>query len=228
MGKGDSFCLARVNLRGENKGAMLSSILVQPVITFLVGAVLVLICVILFLNFNVLPNQSADDLASYRAGMDKVVPSGLVAGGPGEKAALKRFTGFLKGLGNAKFVRENALQVYAADAYLDDTLVTHHGAAEIEAYFLKTSETMTSYQLDIDDVVRSKDDYYIRWTMKFAAPLVGGGKPVFSVGMSQIRFNREGKVEFHQDFWDAGKNFYGRLPVIGGAVGYVRKSLNAN
>jgi hypothetical protein len=51
---------------------------------------------------------------------------------------------------------------------------------------------------------------------------------VTSVGVSQIRFDREGKVAFHQDFWDSGKNFYAHLPVIGGAVGYVGKRLKSN
>ena len=143
-------------------------------------------------------------------------------------AALERFKGFLKGIGDKKFVQENTLKAYAGDAYLDDTLVVHHGAAEIQAYFIKTSETMTSYQVTIDDVARSGNDYYVRWTMIFAAPALSAGNPVHSVGISQIRFNRDGKVEFHRDFWDSGKNFYAHLPVVGGAVGFVRKRLEAN
>lgn len=184
--------------------------------------------VFLLLNSNMLPNRSSAEIASYRASMEKVIPSGLLPGSPGEKAALERFSAFLKGIGDTSFVRENTLKTYSSDAYLDDTLVIHHGAAEIEAYFLKTSETMTSYQLEIDDIARSGDDFYIRWTMKFAAPLLSRGETVHSVGVSQVRFNREGKVAFHQDFWDSGKNFYSRLPVVGGAVGYVNKRLNSN
>jgi hypothetical protein len=207
---------------------MLPSFFIHPATTFVAGLLLALGAVFVFLNSNMLPNRSVEDVASYRGSMEKVLPSGLPAGGPGEKAALERFTTFLKGIGDAKFVRENTLKTYSSDAYLDDTLVIHHGAAEIEAYFIKTSETMTSYQLEIEDIARSGDDFYVRWTMKFAAPLLSGGEPVYSVGVSQVRFNREGKVAFHQDFWDSGKNFYSRLPVIGGAVGYVSKRLNPN
>jgi len=77
-------------------------------------------------------------------------------------------------------------------------------------------------------VARSGADYYVRWTMIFAAPALSGGQPVHSIGISQIRLNREGKVEFHQDFWDSGKNFFAQLPVIGGGVGYVRNRLKSN
>jgi hypothetical protein len=207
---------------------MFSSLFIHPATTFAIGVLLALGAVFLLLNSNMLPNRSSAEIASYRASMEKVIPSGLLPGSPGEKAALERFSAFLKGIGDTSFVRENTLKTYSSDAYLDDTLVIHHGAAEIEAYFLKTSETMTSYQLEIDDIARSGDDFYIRWTMKFAAPLLSRGETVHSVGVSQVRFNREGKVAFHHDFWDSGKNFYSRLPVVGGAVGYVNKRLNSN
>jgi hypothetical protein len=207
---------------------MTASIFTHPIFTFVAGLLVALAAVFLLLNSCAYPNRSAQDVAAYRSQMEKVPASGLEAGGPGEKAALERFKSFLQGIGDVRYVRENTLKVYAADAYLDDTLALHHGAAEIEAYFIKTSEAMTDYQVTIDDVARSGDDYYVRWTMVFAAPALSGGKPVHSVGISQVRFNREGKVAFHQDFWDSGKNFYAHLPVVGGAVGFVRKRLESN
>lgn len=207
---------------------MTLSILTHPVTTFVAGLILALGSVFLFLGCSAVPNRSAEDVAAYRKAMDKVAPSGLEPGGPGEKAALDRFTSFLKSIGDVKYVRENTLRVYAADAYLDDTLAIHHGGSEIESYFVKTSETVTSYEVTIDDTARSGNDFYVRWTMIFAAPALSGGKPVHSVGVSQIRFNREGKVAFHRDFWDSGQNFYAHLPAVGGAVGFVKKRLQSN
>ena len=207
---------------------MLSSFLFHPFATFVAGLLVALCAVFFLLSSCAAPNRSAENVALYRSSMEKVVASGLEAGSSGEKAAVQRLSSFLQGIGDVNQVRENALKVYSSDAYLDDTLAVHHGAAEIEAYFIKTSETMTDYHLSVDDVAKSGNDYYFRWTMKFAAPALSGGKPITSVGISQIRFNREGKVAFHQDFWDSGKNFYAHLPVIGGAVGYVSKRLKSN
>lgn len=207
---------------------MISPIFTHPATTFVGGLVLALGAVLLFLGCNAGPNQSALAVSSYRGAMLKVAPSNLKPGGPSEEAALAHFKMFLQSIGNKEYVRANTLKVYSADAYLDDTLAIHHGAAEIEAYFLKTSETVTSYQVTIDDTARSGDDYYIRWTMMFAAPALSGGAPVHSVGISQIRFNREGKVAFHRDFWDSGQNFYSHLPGLGGAIGFVRKRLQSN
>ena len=206
---------------------MFLQFITHPITTFVVGLVLATAAILLFLSSSAVPNRSAEAVAEFQTRLAKVAPSGLEEGSPGEKAALDRFTKFLQGIGDVKFVRDQTLQVYAADAYLDDTLVVHRGASEIEAYFVKTSETMKSYQVTIDDVAKSGDDYYVRWTMVFSAPLLSGGAPVHSIGISQIRFNREGKVAVHQDFWDSGKNMYGHLPFVGGAVGIVRKRLES-
>lgn len=203
------------------------SLFTHPLATFIGGILIAVLAIFLLLSSCAAPNTSEAVVQNYKTRLEKVAPSGLEAGSPGEKAAIARFTSFLQGISDTQYVRENTLKVYAADAYLDDTLVIHHGASEIEAYFVKTSETMTSYKVTIDDVARSGNDYYVRWTMIFSAPMLSGGKPVHSIGVSQIRLNREGQVEFHQDFWDSGKNFFAHLPVIGGGVGYVRKQLEA-
>ena len=207
---------------------MTASILFHPLATFVAGLLAALVALVFLLISCTPRNTSEADVAFYRDKMGKTPRMELAEGSAEEKAALERFKAFLQGIGNVSFVQENTRKVYAADAYLDDTLLRHDGAAAIEEYFVKTSQTMTSYHVAIDDVARSGSDYYVRWSMVFAAPALRGGKPVHSVGVSQIRFNAEGKVAFHQDFWDSGKNFYAHLPMVGGAVGIVRGRLNAH
>jgi hypothetical protein len=204
------------------------SIITHPLLTFGVGVLVAVVATAALFSYHSEPNRSEERVAFYHNRLEKLPSSRLEAGGPGEKAALQRFTDFLQNLGNKAYIRDHTLKVYAADAYLDDTLVEHRGAASIESYFVKTSETMTSYDLVIDDIARSGEDFYIRWTMTFAAPALSGGKPVRSVGISQVRFNREGKVAFHCDFWDSGKNFFAHLPGAGGAIGFIRKKLESN
>lgn len=140
-----------------------------------------------------------------------------------QSPSLEPFTTFLQKIGDKEFVRENTAKVYSADAYLNDTLVTHRGPEQIMAYFHNTADTMTSYQVTIDDTASSGAEHYVRWTMVFSAPKLNGGKPVESVGMSHIRLNPEGKVVMHQDFWDSGTNIYGQIPVLGGVIESIRR-----
>jgi hypothetical protein len=204
---------------------VIASILTHPLTTFFAGVFATLAIIGWLVNSSTAPNQSAALINSYHQEIEKTGSSGFIAGSADEAAALERFKGFLQGIGNAKFITENTAKVYTSDAFLDDTLVVHHGAASIESYFVKTAANMSHCQVAIDDVSKNGENYYVRWTMIFEAPAMSGGQPVHSVGISQVRFNREGKVAFHQDFWDSGKNFYAHLPVAGGVIGFIRKRL---
>lgn len=138
-------------------------------------------------------------------------------------AAIAAFGKFLQNIHDKSYIEENTAKVYAPDAYLNDTLVTHHGPGEIKAYFLMTADTMTNYEVTIDDSASSGAEHYVRWTMNFSAPKLNGGKPVISTGMSHIRLNSAGQVIMHQDFWDSGTNIYGQLPILGGAIEGIRR-----
>ena len=44
-------------------------------------------------------------------------------------------------------------------------------------------------------------------------------------GVSHLRFDDEGKVTHHRDYWDTGEELYAKLPLIGGAVRLLRRSI---
>ena len=46
-----------------------------------------------------------------------------------------------------------------------------------------------------------------------------------SIGMTQLRFNQEGKIIFHQDFWDSTEGFYQHLPYVGYWIRKIRSKL---
>ncbi|MEJ6636456.1 MAG: nuclear transport factor 2 family protein [Akkermansiaceae bacterium] len=203
----------------------MTSFLFHPATTFTAGVLLAVVAIILFLSSCSGPNTTKESVDTYRSAMAKASESGPAPGSSEEKAALETFGNFLKNVGNKEYIEQNTAKAYAPGAYLNDTLVTHYGPEEIKAYFLKTAETMTSFSVTIDDTSRSGSDHYVRWTMIFSAPKLGGGEPIHSVGISQVRFNNSGQVAFHQDFWDSGQNIYGQIPVVGGMIGIVKKRL---
>jgi hypothetical protein len=116
-------------------------------------------------------------------------------------------------------------QVYAEDAYMCDTLHIAQGAGEIEAYFLKTADRVDSMTVTIIDYSTSGREVFTRWTMTIDAPELSGGQPVTTYGISHFRFDGDGKVILHQDFWDASAGFYEHLPVLGWIIPRIRGSL---
>lgn len=199
----------------------MSSVTSNPFLTFVLGILLAIILIGLILTSCNSPNNTKEFVTKYRAALTQAGAETPTD----EDAALQNFTEFLKNVGTKSYIEEHTEKVYAPGAYLNDTLATHSGPEEIKKYFLQTADTMTSFELAINDTIRSGSDYYIKWTMVFAAPKLSGGKPIHSVGISQVRFTKNGKVAFHQDFWDSGQNIYGQIPVIGGMIGIVQKRL---
>jgi hypothetical protein len=61
--------------------------------------------------------------------------------------------------------------------------------------------------------------------MTVAADGLNGGKEVVTYGVTQFRFDADGRVLIHKDFWDSGTGLYEQLPVIGGAVRRVRSAV---
>jgi len=65
---------------------------------------------------------------------------------------------------------------------------------------------------------------YLKWEFHFR-PRRAAGTPWRIEGMSEIHFDDQGRIIAHLDHWDAGAQFYGRLPILRGLIGFVRRRL---
>ena len=67
---------------------------------------------------------------------------------------------------------------------------------------------------------------YLRWDFTFSPK--GRVEDVWKItGMSEVAFDQDLKVISHIDHWDAGEQFYARLPVLGWLIRLVRSKLTA-
>lgn len=122
-------------------------------------------------------------------------------------------------------VQSMTAEVYSENAFLCDTLHVANGADEIEKYFITTAQRVKKMEVDIFDYSSTGKEVYARWSMTIQSDELAGGQPVTSYGISHFRFNRQGKVVLHQDFWDASAGFFEHLPGLGGAIQRIRGSL---
>ncbi len=132
----------------------------------------------------------------------------------------KIFTDFKQGATEA-----NIRAVYAETLYFNDTFKIINNIDELVTYMSESAAHVDSTTVDILDVIRSEHDYFIRWSMKMNFSVNGKDIHSHSIGMTQLRFNNEGKVSFHQDFWDASEAFYEHLPFMGRFVKKVKTML---
>jgi hypothetical protein len=114
---------------------------------------------------------------------------------------------------------------YAQNAFLCDTLHIALGADEIEAYFLKTADRVNALSVTFLDFSAAGREVFARWTMSMRVDGLAGGRPVTSYGISHFRFDQEGRILLHQDFWDAGGAFFEQLPGLKWVIPRVRGGL---
>lgn len=111
--------------------------------------------------------------------------------------------------------------VYAPGAWFNDTIATEVGIDAIEKYLRKTAEGTEKVSARINDVAVSGSDCYVRWTMEIRTKNLAGGQPIITEGVSQLRFDGEGRIVLHQDFWNPATGIYQHLPLLGPALRFV-------
>ncbi len=74
---------------------------------------------------------------------------------------------------------------------------------------------------DILDTALSGETCFIKWRFSFRK----GGNANEIVGMSEVKVNAEGKIYSHVDYWDSGEYVYGRVPLLGTIIGWIRAKL---
>ena len=120
---------------------------------------------------------------------------------------------------------QNVEKVYAPKVYFRDAFRQLGSAAEIRAYFLEGLAPLENAEFVFNNVARVGGDFYLDWTMRLDFKKTPTGSWEESMGVSRIRFNSEGQVIFHQDFWDPTDIVYQRIPIAKQLIAYVKKKL---
>lgn len=122
-------------------------------------------------------------------------------------------------------IEEIIRNTYADSFYFNDTFKVLYNLDDLVDYMIQTADMVETTTVEVSDVSFSGTDYYIRWIMemKFKAK----NKDIYSksIGMTQLRFDQEGKIIFHQDYWDSTEGFYQHLPYIGFFLRKIRSNL---
>jgi ketosteroid isomerase-like protein len=115
--------------------------------------------------------------------------------------------------------------VYAKTLFFSDTL---HVLTEREAlrdYLIETAERVEKIDVQIKHVFIDGNDVWLNWRMQTRAKALGKTMRASTMGMSHLRFDSEGKVVLHQDYWDSTEGVMVHIPIIGGLVRWTRNRL---
>jgi hypothetical protein len=117
---------------------------------------------------------------------------------------------------------KNVTQVYAEEVYFRDAFKQFTKATDIREYMLAGLKPLDQAEFVFNRVARSGGDYYFDWTMRLDFKKTPANTWEESIGVSHMRFNSQGKVIFHQDYWDPTDIVYRRIPIAKQLIAFVK------
>lgn len=122
-------------------------------------------------------------------------------------------------------LRDEVTEVYADKVYFRDAFKQFDRSSEIRDYFLHGLSSLNAAEFEFRRIIRSGDEFYIDWVMRLDFKKTPGGSWEESIGMTHMRFNSEGQVIFHQDYWDPTDIVYKRIPIAKQLINFVKKKM---
>ncbi|MEE4250596.1 MAG: nuclear transport factor 2 family protein [Alcanivoracaceae bacterium] len=116
-------------------------------------------------------------------------------------------------------------EVYAEQIFFGDTLHTYHDRDELRSYLILTAKRVDTIEVDVRHVVVDGHDVWLNWRMATSAKALGKRMNAETIGMTHLRFDEQGKVVLHQDYWDSSEGVLIHIPIIGGLVRWTRNKL---
>ncbi|MBM9513930.1 nuclear transport factor 2 family protein [Desulfogranum marinum] len=115
--------------------------------------------------------------------------------------------------------------VYRQDIHFTDPAHQISGIDNLTAYFAALYANIDSIHFSFLEPLMVDNKGYVRWEMTFSHRRLDGGRPITVVGASYLEFDQQGKVYFHQDYFDLGAMLYEHVPLLGRFVRSIKKGL---
>jgi len=115
---------------------------------------------------------------------------------------------------------------YAEDAYFKDPFNEVNRIEDIREIFARMFRKVMDPRFVISERVGDADGLFLVWNMNFRMKSCKPQKRLVIRGVSHLRMRDDGKVTYHRDYWDTGEELYAKLPLIGGAVRFLRRAVS--
>jgi ketosteroid isomerase-like protein len=116
---------------------------------------------------------------------------------------------------------------YAEDAWFKDPFNEVRGVAAIQRIFTHMFRQVAEPRFIVTEKVVDDGGAMLVWEFHFRVQLWGRGGAQMMRGVSHLRFDAAGKVNYHRDYWDTGEELYMKLPALGTLMRGLRRALAA-
>ena len=117
-------------------------------------------------------------------------------------------------------------EFYAVDARFKDPFNDVRGVPAIERVFAHMFVALDSPRFVVRDIVAEGDQCFLTWDFLFRFRRFSRDEQVVHGG-SHLRFDAQGRVVLHRDYWDAAEELYEKLPGIGAFMRFLKRRANS-
>lgn len=118
-------------------------------------------------------------------------------------------------------------EFYSADAWFKDPFNEVRGIAAIQHIFTHMFGQVAAPLFIVTEKVVDANGAMLVWEFFFRMKLWREGETQVIRGVSHLKFDAEGKVCYHRDYWDAAEELYEKLPLIGSIFRFLRKAITS-
>jgi ketosteroid isomerase-like protein len=111
---------------------------------------------------------------------------------------------------------------YASNARFKDPFNDVHGVAAIERVFAHMFEALHEPRFIIREAIVQGDQCFLTWDFLFRFKRYSDAMQTVHGG-SHLRFDAEGLVCLHRDYWDAAEELYEKLPLVGALMRWLKR-----
>ncbi len=117
--------------------------------------------------------------------------------------------------------------LYGADARFKDPFNDVKGVPAIEHVFRHMFTQVQAPRFVVGERIVQGDSAMLVWRFEFGVRVGKTLRPQVVNGVTHFKFDAQGKVSLHRDYWDTGEELYMKLPVLGWLLRVLRRRLAA-
>ena len=155
--------------------------------------------------------------AAYRAALVETEESA-----PVRNEDLELFIRFLESIGTPGSAGA-ASELYSENIHFSDALILTKDKQVIVKHFSDLEAAGNQVKVTMHQKLISGNDIFLVWSMEARFKPIRRERISDSLGVTHLRFDENGRVILHQDFWDSTEGFFRHIPVLGSVVNSVKR-----
>lgn len=112
---------------------------------------------------------------------------------------------------------ERLSSIYTEDVFFKDPFNEVRGIAAVTSIFAHMFEQVDAPRFVVTTSVLQDDQAFLTWDFLFRMKRFAREEQCIR-GATHLRFDKEGRVTFHRDYWDAAEELYEKLPLLGSVM----------